>query len=141
MALYVVSDDGGFGSISGTAFGAVTAGDLIRPYGTAELAVTSDFATAKFKVKDTSGDELLVVGVALTSATSGSLFAIATRGFFMMKAGAAITTGTRVKGEDSTDTDQIVDLADATINNAHIGKAFTGCSAAGEYALVKLNIA
>lgn len=146
MTLYTVADDGGFGAITATAIGAITAGMFVRTDSTSiggEITPGTTDPSAAFTVQaaDASGDELLVVGLALTTATSGNLVTLATRGFFLLEGAGAVTAGTRVQCEDGTDPLEISDLSDATINNAHIGKALTGCSAANEFVLAKVSIA
>ena len=143
MALYVVNDDAGFGAITATADEAITAGQFVKWTSTGgEITPgTTDPSAALTVAKcDASGDELIVAGIALTDFASGGIGTIATRGWFLLEAGAAITGGTRVQKEDGTDPLEITDLSDATINNAHIGKSYTACNAADEFVLVHVVI-
>lgn len=119
--------------------GGVDRGEFVIPNGSVEATVANYNQSGtqiliQVKEMDTSGDEALVCGIAMSDADDNKPVAIATRGIVLMKSGGgALAIGTEVCpiGAAATHT---VDTAES--GGRGVGICLTGCSANNEYVLV-----
>ena len=125
----------------------ISGGQFVKPLsqndvvGAGGLASTLVDAELSVQLMDAAADDELVVGLALTTATSGNPITIATRGQYILQAQAAITAGGSVSPSNVIDAfaNSVLATAD-TEEEFKVGKALTGASASGMYLLVNLNV-
>ena len=121
------------------ASGTVTQGELVSSASGDDKmsAITSaGYVPAEVKVQTaTNAHDAIIVGIALTTATTTNTCSVATSGLFIVESGAAVTAGAVVAQETTAQK-----VEDATNALYAIGRALTGASAAAKYVLIKLNI-
>jgi len=121
------------------ASGTVTQGELVSSASGDDkmTAITSaGYVPAEVKVQTaTNAHDLIIVGIAISTATTTNTVSVATSGLYIVESGAAVTAGAEVSQE--TTAQKIEDSTNALMS---IGRALTGASAAAKYVLFKLNI-
>jgi len=143
MALYIVNSLDGFGAFTATTTEAVTAGDFLYSASTVEITATSTVVDKILVgLADASGQEQLVVGVALTDAPSGGVVSVATRGIFRFQ--TEVTTHSIVVGAEA----QVADITNAievegydpTDGGTPIGQFLTPSDTDNEFAVVRMDM-
>jgi predicted RecA/RadA family phage recombinase len=143
MALYIVNSLDGFGAFTGTAAEAITAGSFVKATSTTEISATSTVVDKiAISLADASGDEQLVVGLALTDAASGEPVSVATRGIFRFQ--TEVTTHSIVVGAEA----QVADITNATEVEGYdptdggtpIGQFLTPSDTDNEFAVVRMSM-
>jgi len=131
--------NGPFGAFSAKVYTGetITAGDFVKTVGTEITETGTIMDKLLVSPADASGDEALIVGVALKGGTAGDIIPIATQGIFRMIANAAITAGYMLS---QTANAASMKVTHAVAGDRQIGIALTTCNAQNDYVLVKLQL-
>jgi len=147
MALAQINDS--LNTFTGYAREAVSAGQLVKAGsdGAYTNAVTSagvssyDSGDIQVMLVDASGDGKFVAGIALEDASSGGTVTVATEGLFILPTQEAVTPGNPVMCSEVTDAfANSVSKVNAGDEIDKIGRALSGTSASGTYAIIALRV-
>lgn len=147
MSLLQISDDNS--TFTANAIEDITAGMLVAAGSDAALnsnTVTNSTANLAdgeliVKIMDAENDDVLCVGIALETVSSGATVSVATEGIYILGTQAEIAPGVSVSPSDATDAfaNSVTTVTD-TEEEFKIGKALTGSSASGNFVVVSLKV-
>lgn len=120
----------------------VQTGELVAGYNNQDVTTTGKAGLADGDIQIQQLDTLLedcCVGIALEDISTTGYVAVATRGLYILRAGAISTAGIHIAPRGGLDNAEVI--TNTSSSSWWIGKALTGASAADAYIVAILDVA